>query len=80
MFLEGIDKQLLGQVAAKFRGLRKPEPTKEKVLNMLMKLFVVKLVKLQVNNLIIQNVKISINGSLYLQIQIVQIPGSIRKI
>jgi large subunit ribosomal protein L6 len=28
--LEGIDKQLLGQVAAKLRGLRKPEPYKGK--------------------------------------------------
>ena len=26
--LEGIDKQLIGQVAAKLRGLRKPEPYK----------------------------------------------------
>ena len=30
IFLEGIDKQLLGQVAAKLRGLRKPEPYKGK--------------------------------------------------
>jgi large subunit ribosomal protein L6 len=28
--LEGVDKQLLGQVAAKLRGLRKPEPYKGK--------------------------------------------------
>jgi large subunit ribosomal protein L6 len=28
--LEGVDKQLLGQVAAKVRGLRKPEPYKGK--------------------------------------------------
>ena len=28
--LEGVDKQLLGQVAAKIRGLRKPEPYKGK--------------------------------------------------
>ena len=28
--LEGIDKQLLGQVAAKLRSLRKPEPYKGK--------------------------------------------------
>ena len=28
--LEGTDKQLLGQVAAKIRGLRKPEPYKGK--------------------------------------------------
>ena len=28
--LDGIDKQLLGQVAAKIRGLRKPEPYKGK--------------------------------------------------
>lgn len=28
--LEGIDKQLLGQVAAKIRGLRRPEPYKGK--------------------------------------------------
>jgi len=28
--LEGIDKQLIGQVAAKLRGLRKPEPYKGK--------------------------------------------------
>ena len=28
--LEGIDRQLLGQVAAKLRGLRKPEPYKGK--------------------------------------------------
>ena len=28
IFLEGSDKQLLGQVAAKIRGLRKPEPYK----------------------------------------------------
>jgi large subunit ribosomal protein L6 len=28
--LEGIDKQLIGQVAAKVRGLRKPEPYKGK--------------------------------------------------
>ena len=28
--LEGIDKQLLGQIAAKIRGLRKPEPYKGK--------------------------------------------------
>ena len=28
--LEGIDRQLLGQVAAKIRGLRKPEPYKGK--------------------------------------------------
>jgi large subunit ribosomal protein L6 len=26
IYLEGIDKQLIGQVAAKLRGLRKPEP------------------------------------------------------
>jgi large subunit ribosomal protein L6 len=30
IFLEGVDKQLLGQVAAKIRGLRKPEPYKGK--------------------------------------------------
>jgi large subunit ribosomal protein L6 len=30
IFLESIDKQLLGQVAAKLRGLRKPEPYKGK--------------------------------------------------
>jgi len=30
IMLEGIDKQLLGQVAAKLRGLRKPEPYKGK--------------------------------------------------
>ena len=28
--LEGIDRQLLGQIAAKLRGLRKPEPYKGK--------------------------------------------------
>src|SRR6202008_2794892 len=28
--LEGIDKQLIGQVSAKIRGLRKPEPYKGK--------------------------------------------------
>ena len=28
--LEGVDKQLLGQVAAKLRSLRKPEPYKGK--------------------------------------------------
>jgi large subunit ribosomal protein L6 len=30
IFLEGVDKQLIGQVAAKIRGLRKPEPYKGK--------------------------------------------------
>lgn len=30
VFLKGIDKQLLGQVAAKLRSLRKPEPYKGK--------------------------------------------------
>lgn len=30
IFLEGTDKQLIGQVAAKIRGLRKPEPYKGK--------------------------------------------------
>jgi large subunit ribosomal protein L6 len=30
IMLEGIDKQLIGQVAAKLRGLRKPEPYKGK--------------------------------------------------
>jgi large subunit ribosomal protein L6 len=30
IILEGVDKQLLGQVAAKIRGLRKPEPYKGK--------------------------------------------------
>lgn len=30
IFLEGIDKQLLGQVAAKIRSLRRPEPYKGK--------------------------------------------------
>ncbi len=30
VFLEGIDKQLVGQVAAKIRSLRKPEPYKGK--------------------------------------------------
>lgn len=30
IILEGIDKQLIGQVAAKIRGLRKPEPYKGK--------------------------------------------------
>ncbi|MHA4847112.1 50S ribosomal protein L6 [Flavitalea antarctica] len=30
IYLEGIDKQLVGQVAAKIRGLRKPEPYKGK--------------------------------------------------
>src|SRR5689334_7976198 len=30
IFLEGIDRQLLGQVAATIRGLRKPEPYKGK--------------------------------------------------
>jgi large subunit ribosomal protein L6 len=30
IYLEGIDKQLIGQVAAKLRGLRKPEPYKGK--------------------------------------------------
>ena len=30
IMLDGIDKQLLGQVAAKIRGLRKPEPYKGK--------------------------------------------------
>jgi len=30
IMLEGVDKQLIGQVAAKIRGLRKPEPYKGK--------------------------------------------------
>lgn len=30
IYLEGVDHQLLGQVAAKIRGLRKPEPYKGK--------------------------------------------------
>jgi large subunit ribosomal protein L6 len=30
IMLEGVDKQLIGQVAAKLRGLRKPEPYKGK--------------------------------------------------
>ena len=30
IMLEGVDHQLLGQVAAKIRGLRKPEPYKGK--------------------------------------------------
>jgi large subunit ribosomal protein L6 len=30
IFIEGVDKQLLGQVAAKIRSLRKPEPYKGK--------------------------------------------------
>jgi large subunit ribosomal protein L6 len=30
IFIESVDKQLLGQVAAKIRGLRKPEPYKGK--------------------------------------------------
>lgn len=30
IYLEGVDKQLIGQVAAKLRGLRKPEPYKGK--------------------------------------------------
>ena len=30
IFLESADKQLIGQVAAKIRGLRKPEPSKGK--------------------------------------------------
>lgn len=30
IYLEGMDKQLIGQVAAKLRGLRKPEPYKGK--------------------------------------------------
>jgi large subunit ribosomal protein L6 len=30
IYLEGIDAQLVGQVAAKIRGLRKPEPYKGK--------------------------------------------------
>ena len=30
IMIEGVDKQLLGQVAAKIRGLRKPEPYKGK--------------------------------------------------
>jgi large subunit ribosomal protein L6 len=30
IILDGIDKQLIGQVAAKIRGLRKPEPYKGK--------------------------------------------------
>jgi large subunit ribosomal protein L6 len=30
IYLESVDKQLLGQVAAKIRGLRKPEPYKGK--------------------------------------------------
>ena len=30
IILEGVDKQLIGQVAAKLRGLRKPEPYKGK--------------------------------------------------
>ncbi|MGN6351762.1 MAG: 50S ribosomal protein L6, partial [Parafilimonas sp.] len=30
IFIEGTDKQLLGQVAAKIRSLRKPEPYKGK--------------------------------------------------
>jgi large subunit ribosomal protein L6 len=30
IFLESADKQLIGQVAAKIRGLRKPEPYKGK--------------------------------------------------
>jgi large subunit ribosomal protein L6 len=30
IFLEGVDKQLIGQVAAKIRSLRKPEPYKGK--------------------------------------------------
>lgn len=32
--LEGIDKQLIGQVAAKLRSLRKPEPYKGKGVKM----------------------------------------------
>lgn len=49
IILESNDKQLLGAIAAKIRSFRKPEPYKEKVLNILMKYCVVKLVKQQVN-------------------------------
>ena len=47
--LEGIDHQLIGQVAAKIRGFVSPNHTKEKVFAMLVKLFVRKLVRQQVN-------------------------------
>ena len=39
IILEGIDKQLLGQVAAKIRSFVSLNHTKEKVLNILVKLF-----------------------------------------
>lgn len=36
--VEGVDRELVGQVSANIRGVRPPSPTKEKELNMLMKL------------------------------------------
>ncbi len=50
VILESADKQLIGQVCAKIRSFRKPEPYKGKVLSSKVKLFVVKLVNRLVNN------------------------------
>ena len=53
--LEGIDKQLIGQVAAKIRGLRKPEPYKGKGVKYMVKYSEEKLVKQQVNKSVVRS-------------------------
>lgn len=45
IILQGINKQLIGQVAANLRAIRPPEPFKGKVFVMKMKLFIVKILK-----------------------------------
>ena len=50
--LEGVDKQLIGQVCAKIRGLRKPEPYKGKGVKFKGEVLEEKLVNLLVNKLI----------------------------
>ena len=50
IIVSGIDKEKVGQYAAEIRDKRRPEPYKEKVSNMLMKLLDVKLVRLVRNN------------------------------
>ena len=50
MKLESHDKQLIGTVAAKIRSLRKPEHIRVKVFVTRVRKFVVKLVRLLLNN------------------------------
>ena len=55
VIVKGINKEVVGELAANIRGVRPPEPIKAKGFAMLVNLYAVKKVKLVNNNSCVEN-------------------------